>query len=166
MDARYRSLDGDPRAWKSGDTSGPKAKTHQGMVYAIQSPFTGELHYPPAGKCWRPEQREVLQWLQGWGCRYELRDIGDAQTVLRPALLEHAEDVVPLAGARAEYANRAGRPVQPVDDGSLDMPQPHRQARLRIVVCRVPTHVVAQVRVLRTCTRPMILHAPHCSSQR
>lgn len=78
MDARYRSRDGDPRAWKAGDASGPKAKTHQSMVYAIQSPFTGELHYPPVGKCWRPDQREVLQWLSGWGCRYEQRDVGDA----------------------------------------------------------------------------------------
>jgi len=45
---------------------------------------------------------------------------GHSSTVLRPALLEHAEDVVALAGARAEYANRAGCPVQPVLDGSLD----------------------------------------------
>ncbi len=97
MDARYRSLDGDPRAWKSGDASGPKAKTHQGMVYAIQSPFTGELHYPPAGKCWRPEQREVLQWLQGWGCRYELRDIGDAQT--RAAVIGVPPAQVPVVKA-------------------------------------------------------------------
>ncbi len=47
---------------------------------------------------------------------------GHSGMVLRPALLEHAEDVVALAGARAEYPNGAGCSVQPVDNGSLDMP--------------------------------------------
>jgi len=77
MDARYKSPDGDPSRWKAGDLSGPKAKTHQSMVYAIQSPFTGELHYPPNGACWRPEQAQVLAVISSWG-RYTLRDIDDA----------------------------------------------------------------------------------------
>lgn len=77
MDARYQARDGDLRLWKSGDASGPKAKTHQGMVFAIQSPFTGELFYPPTGSCWRDEQRQILGWLGGWGCEYVLKDLKD-----------------------------------------------------------------------------------------
>lgn len=77
MDAKYRSPDGDLRLWRGDNASGPGAKTHQRMVYAIQSPFTGELHYPPLGSCWRSEQRQVLEWLGGWA-PYVARDIGDA----------------------------------------------------------------------------------------
>jgi adenine-specific DNA-methyltransferase len=77
MDARYQQRDGDLRLWKSGDASGPKAKTHQGMVFAIQSPFNGELYYPPTGSCWRDEQKQIFSWLAGWGCEYELKDLKD-----------------------------------------------------------------------------------------
>src|ERR1700743_2186705 len=49
MDARYQPREGDLGAWKSGDPSAGKGPKNQGMVYAIQSPFTGELHYPPDG---------------------------------------------------------------------------------------------------------------------
>lgn len=77
MDARYRNRDGDSRVWKGENFSGPKAATHQGMVYGIQSPFTGEIHYPPKGKCWRAPQTDALDWLRGWGCDAELRLIDD-----------------------------------------------------------------------------------------
>ncbi|MSX06376.1 MAG: site-specific DNA-methyltransferase [Actinobacteria bacterium] len=80
MDARYRNPDGDSRVWKGENFSGPKARTHQGMVYGIQSPFTGEVHYPPAGKCWRAPQSDALRWLSEWGVDYELREMDDAQT--------------------------------------------------------------------------------------
>lgn len=80
MDARYRNPDGDARVWKGENFSGPKAFTHQGMVYGIQSPFTGEVHYPPAGKCWRAPQSDALRWLSEWGVEYELREVDDAAT--------------------------------------------------------------------------------------
>ncbi|WGT46634.1 site-specific DNA-methyltransferase [Tessaracoccus lacteus] len=80
MDARYRNPDGDDRVWKGENFSGPKAFTHQGMVYGIQSPFTGEVHYPPAGKCWRAPQSDALRWLSEWGVEYELREVDDAAT--------------------------------------------------------------------------------------
>jgi len=79
MDARYRNPDNDARVWKGENFSGPKALTHQGMVYGIQSPFTGEVHYPPAGKCWRAPQTDALRWLSEWGIDYELRDVDDAE---------------------------------------------------------------------------------------
>jgi adenine-specific DNA-methyltransferase len=79
MDARYGNPDGDLRLWKGENFSGPKALTHQGMVYGIQSPFTGEVSYPPSGKCWRSPQTDVLKWLREWGVEYELRTIDDAK---------------------------------------------------------------------------------------
>ena len=79
MDARYRNPDGDARVWKGENFSGPKALTHQGMVYGIQSPFTGEIHYPPAGKCWRGPQSDAVRWLSEWGVDYQLTTIDDAK---------------------------------------------------------------------------------------
>ena len=77
MDARYKSRDGDPRVWKSGDLSAGKAPKNQGMVYAIQSPFTGELYYPPEGRCWARPQREIKKILEGWGVTYAYKDLKD-----------------------------------------------------------------------------------------
>jgi adenine-specific DNA-methyltransferase len=77
MDARYKSRDGDPRLWKSGDASAAGGHTHMGMVFGIQSPFTGEVHYPPSGSHWRDEQKQILVWMQQWGCEYELKDLKD-----------------------------------------------------------------------------------------
>jgi len=39
--------DSDPRPWNDAPATGSNAKNHKGMVYAMQSPFTGELIYPP-----------------------------------------------------------------------------------------------------------------------
>lgn len=78
MDARYLNRDGDKKLWKAGDYSGPKALTHQGMVYGIQSPFTGEIHYPPAGRCWVFPQRDTKRLLEAWGPSYELRTLDDS----------------------------------------------------------------------------------------
>jgi len=77
MDATYRAPDGDRRLWTSGDLSAGKGKLNQGMVYAIQSPFTGELVYPPAGCCWRLAQRELKTALEGWGVSYRLKRLKD-----------------------------------------------------------------------------------------
>lgn len=85
MNLRYRSPDGDPRLWKGENFSGPKALTHQPMVYGIQSPFTGEVHYPPSGKCWRSPQRVALGWLGAWGVEYEPRHMDDA--AIRAAII-------------------------------------------------------------------------------
>lgn len=85
MDARYNRPDGDARLWKSGDLSAGKGPTNQPMVYAIQSPFTGELHYPQEGCCWRLAQREIKKALEGWGVDYELRDLKDTTRRARAA---------------------------------------------------------------------------------
>jgi adenine-specific DNA-methyltransferase len=79
MDSKYANPDKDPNGkWQNTSANAPNAFTHQGMVYAIQNPFTGELLYPPIGRCWTFQQRDMLNYLQGW-CNYELRDINDAE---------------------------------------------------------------------------------------
>lgn len=74
--ARFSSPDGDPELWFDGDPTAPGAKNHQGMVYAIQHPITGELQYPARGRCWWTEQSQILAQMSEYA-DYELRDIGD-----------------------------------------------------------------------------------------
>lgn len=92
MDARYRNPDGDVRVWKGENFAGPKALTHQGMVYGIQSPFTGEIFYPPAGKCWRAPQSDVLKWLQDWGVKYQAKTIDDSGVRAHIIGVPHGEE--------------------------------------------------------------------------
>ena len=78
MDAKYANPDNDVAPWTSSDPNAPGASTHQGMVYAIQHPFTGELIYPASKSCWRYNQETMLDIMNGW-CGYKLRDIDDAK---------------------------------------------------------------------------------------
>ena len=76
MNARYSNPDKDFSAWKSTDAFAPGAATHQGMVYAIQNPFNGNLIYPSNGRCWSLGQDQMYEIMCGWG-KYELKDIDD-----------------------------------------------------------------------------------------
>ena len=77
MDAAYKNPDNDPNgAWQNTTPYAPGARTHQGMVYAIQHPFTGELLYPEPASCWRYDQKTMLDYMSGW-CEYELKNIND-----------------------------------------------------------------------------------------
>ena len=76
MNARYANPDNDIQLWKSSDAFAPGAATHQGMVYAIQHPFTGKMLYPSNGACWRYQQDQMLEIMRGW-CEYELKDLHD-----------------------------------------------------------------------------------------
>lgn len=76
MDSLYKNPDNDVTVWTSDNPCAPGARTHQGMVYAIQHPFTGELLYPYNGSCWRYQQEEMLNHMNGW-CEYELRELDD-----------------------------------------------------------------------------------------
>ena len=78
MNARYGNPDNDIDYWTSDNPFAPNALTHQGMVYAIQHPFTGEMIYPVTSNCWRYEQNDMLDIMNGW-CEYELRDLNDAE---------------------------------------------------------------------------------------
>lgn len=77
-DSKYKNPDNDIMSWRTDNAFAPGAATHQGMVYAIQHPFTGELLYPANGSCWRYQQDTMLEIMSGW-TQYELRDIQDSE---------------------------------------------------------------------------------------
>lgn len=110
-DARFSSPDGDPKPWFDDNPAAPGAKTHQGMVYAIQHPITGKLHYPPGGSCWRLGQGQVLAEMNQYA-RYELRDIqdDDKRAVIcgvRPNEVRRGVPAVMLCDPREEAAQSA-----------------------------------------------------------
>ena len=78
MDSKYNNPDNDEKPWTSDNPCAPGAATHQGMVYAIQHPFTGEMIYPSNSTCWRYQQDMMLDIMQGW-CPYELKDLHDEE---------------------------------------------------------------------------------------
>lgn len=78
MDDSYKNPDNDVAPWTSSDAFASEAATHQGMVYAIQHPFSGELIYPYQNGHWRYGQDQMLEYFNGW-CEYELREIDDAE---------------------------------------------------------------------------------------
>ena len=78
MNSKYKNPDNDRTLWRTDNAFAPGAATHQGMVYAIQHPFTGAMLYPSNGACWRYQQDQMLEIMRGW-CDYELRDLNDAK---------------------------------------------------------------------------------------
>jgi adenine-specific DNA-methyltransferase len=81
----YRNPDHDPRGpWAPSDSTLMGASSHPGQVYAIQNPFTGRLHYPQDGRCWRNERTKMHEAVEAWGIAYEDRELDDG---LRPALI-------------------------------------------------------------------------------
>lgn len=78
MDKKYKNPDNDVSAWRTDNAFAPGAATHQGMVYAIQHPMTGDFLYPATGNCWRYQQDEMFRIFSGW-TDYELCDLDDAR---------------------------------------------------------------------------------------
>ena len=76
MNEGYTSVDGDPKEWSSVTINAPGAKTHAGMVYAIQHPITGILIYPPVGRCWSFGQQQLFEYMSEWA-EYELKPLDD-----------------------------------------------------------------------------------------
>lgn len=66
MNIMYDNPDNDSKgAWRNDNAFASDARTHQGMVYAIQHPFTGEMIYPYANGHWRYSQQEMLGHMNG-----------------------------------------------------------------------------------------------------
>lgn len=77
MDDKFKNPDNDPKGrWRNIVASAPDAIAHQGMVYAIQNPVTGEYAYPPNNRHWALGQEQMLKAMNIWA-DYELRDIED-----------------------------------------------------------------------------------------
>ena len=76
--AKYKNPDNDPQGpWQNTTAFAPGGTTHQGMVYAIQHPFTGKMMYPTRDAHWRYQQEQMLEIMRGW-CNYELKELDDA----------------------------------------------------------------------------------------
>lgn len=75
---RYGNIDNDVEGdWREGNLT---AKTYSAKDdYAIQSPFTGELHYPAGEGAWRHPKKNIIRWLAMWGTDYEERDVADGR---------------------------------------------------------------------------------------
>lgn len=112
----YKNRDDDPRgAWTSTDATLMGGATHPGQVYGIQNPFSGRVHYPQVGRCWRNERAKMRAAVEAWGVEYEDRDLGDG---LRPSLVikgigdplsaRVAKDPAVTAARKAALPVRAG----------------------------------------------------------
>ena len=78
MDSKYKNPDNDPQGpWQNTTAFAPGGTTHQGMVYAIQHPFTGKMMYPTRDAHWRYQQEQMLEIMRGW-CNYELKELDNA----------------------------------------------------------------------------------------
>lgn len=75
---RYGNPDSDPGGlWREGNLS---ARTYSASSdFGIQSPFTGEVLYPPGERAWAHPKRNIKSWLEEWGSAYEERAIGDGR---------------------------------------------------------------------------------------
>lgn len=75
---RYGNPDDDPVGqWREGNLSA-RTWSEKGD-FAIQSPFTGELHYPAGEGAWRHPKRNIKHWLEEWGSTYEERVLHDGR---------------------------------------------------------------------------------------
>ena len=77
-DRRYGNPDSDSKGlWREANLT---ARTYsEADDYAIQSPFTGEFHYPAGSGAWRHPKRNILGWLNEWGVEYIESDIKDGR---------------------------------------------------------------------------------------
>ncbi len=78
MDSIYKSPDNDPKPWTSSSVTAPDAVAHQGMVYGIQHPFSGEIMYPTMGRHWALGQEQMLENMNVWA-KYKLVEIDDTE---------------------------------------------------------------------------------------
>lgn len=110
QDRNYANPDNDPEGpWTGVSPFAPGAKTHPGMVYAVQHPFTGELIYPSGDQCWKKQRKTIKSWFEMWGSTYQSVALDDG---CGPALLlegardprELATEPDPVVTAAAERA--------------------------------------------------------------
>lgn len=104
--SRYGNPDSDTGGlWREGNlTARTWAKRDD---YAIQSPFTGELHYPAGEGAWRHPKRNIKSWLEEWGSEYVEEDLHDGK--VKALVLKSGFDN--SAAQRAK--NRLERPQWP-----------------------------------------------------
>lgn len=96
---RYSNPDSDPDGrWREGNLS---ARTYSTSGdFGIQSPFTGEILYPPGERAWAHPKRNIKTWLEEWGSVYEERAIGDGKAKALMLKAGFSADVVGRAKKR------------------------------------------------------------------
>jgi adenine-specific DNA-methyltransferase len=78
INSKYKNPDNDPKGnWTGGDLTAPR--TTKKDTYAIQSPFTGALHYPGA-RAWSNNKISMKKWMNEWGTEYIEMDIKDGHS--------------------------------------------------------------------------------------
>jgi adenine-specific DNA-methyltransferase len=108
VEGGFRNPDNDPEGdWAGVGPWAPDAPGHRHMVYAVQSPFTGILHYPPGNQCWKLEKRSVKRIFEQWGSRYVERDLQDDKA--SALLLKGAKDPRTLEQPLDDPVVRAAR---------------------------------------------------------
>lgn len=134
----YANPDNDPKGdWNGVTPWAPGAKTHQGMVYGVQSPFTGVIHRPPPSKCWSNEKPQVKGMIEEWGIEYEERDIGDVNPALvikgckDPVNATPENDKVVTKAARIARERAASGPLPQLYFTKKGSGRPRRKAYLR-----------------------------------
>jgi adenine-specific DNA-methyltransferase len=102
---RYGNPDGDSRGlWREGNLT---ARTWaESGDFAIQSPFTGEMHYPAGEGAWRHPKRNVKEWLEQWGSAYREKDIRDGK--VKALVLKTGSTQTPLRGRRSDSKSPSG----------------------------------------------------------
>lgn len=94
MNKKYKNPDNDPEGnWRNDNatvaTPSPKDR------YAIQSPFTGEIHYP-GSRAWGHPKKSIWRWLEQWGSKYIEVDLKDG----RPKALLIQDSPIPSISNR------------------------------------------------------------------
>lgn len=119
-DASYRNPDGDPDGlWDGVTPFAPGRTTHPGMYYAIQSPFTGELHYPSGNQHWKDEKKTVKRVLEQWGSAYVEKDLGD--TYAKGLILKGAKNPLILGEEETDPAVDVARErASAIQDSALN----------------------------------------------
>jgi adenine-specific DNA-methyltransferase len=103
---RYSNPDNDSGGlWREGNLTA-RTWAEKGD-FAIQSPFTGEMHYPAGEGAWRHPKLNIKKWLEQWGSRYHEKAIGDGKV---KALVLH-DDFSPDVAERA--SKRLNEPEWP-----------------------------------------------------
>ena len=103
-DAKYRNPDNDPQGlWRVDNATAMGASTHAGQVYGIQNPFSGEIQYPPEGRCWAASRARMKKWLEEWGSTYQTADLHDhapTNALVLTGTTSEGTDPAILEGAR------------------------------------------------------------------
>lgn len=77
MNKKYKNPDNDPLGlWRNDNAT--VATPSEKDRYGIQSPFTGEIHYP-GSRAWVHPKRSIRRWLEEWGSKYTLVDLHDGR---------------------------------------------------------------------------------------